>query len=83
MEKMIMTQKLANQLMDTLMCLHLTACRGHNYDINDEFIQECAATYARHKFLELTAEFEKLGKEFEIIDNDTPEYRRSQIHIVH
>jgi len=82
MEKMVMTEKLANTLIDSLMCLYLTAARGNNRDIEDEFVIACASAYAEEKFLALTAEFENDDKKFDIIDTSSPEYLRSQFYIV-
>lgn len=69
-EKMVMTEKLANQLMDTLACVAISATGGAIQDANDHFNQEqmeFAQTYARQAFCDiLEAWEEQMGKEWDI-----------------
>ena len=69
-EKMVMTEKLANQLMDTLACVAISATGGAIQDANGNFNQEqmeFAQTYARQAFCDiLEAWEEQMGKEWDI-----------------
>lgn len=69
-EKMVMTEKLANQLMDTLACVAISATGGAIEDANGNFNQEqmeFAQTYARQTFCDiLEAWEEQMGKEWDI-----------------
>ena len=69
-EKMIMTEKLANQLIDDLVLVALSATGGVIQDSNGNFNQEqidFACEYARQAFSEiLEAWEEKTGKEWGI-----------------
>ena len=69
-EKMVMTEKLANQLMDTLACVAISATGGAIQDANGHFNQEqmeFAQAYARQTFCDiLEAWEEQMGKEWDI-----------------
>lgn len=69
-EKMVMTEKLANQLMDTLACVAISATGGAIEDANGNFNQEqmeFAQAYARQTFCDiLEAWEEQMGKEWNI-----------------
>jgi len=67
MEKMVMTETLANTLMDVLACVALSATGGVDPDnINDEQV-EYAQEYARKTFCELLDAWEEsTGKEWDI-----------------
>ena len=73
---MKMTQKLANDLMDCLTCLAISALDGVRYDENGEpyvpdVLMESATTYARNTFIELTdAIAQNAGEEWEIIPTE-------------
>jgi hypothetical protein len=69
-EKMVMTEKLANQLMDTLMCVAISATGGAIQDTNGHFNQEqmeFAQEYARQAFCDILGAWEEqMGKEWSI-----------------
>lgn len=69
-EKMVMTEKLANQLMDTLMCVAISATGGAIQDANGHFNQEqmeFAQEYARQAFCDILGAWEEqMGKEWNI-----------------
>ena len=67
MEKMVMTEKLANELMDLLACVALSATGGVDPDNIDEEQVEYAQEYAKNTFCELLNAWEELtGKEWDI-----------------
>lgn len=67
MEKMVMTEKLANELMDVLACVALSATGGVDPDNIDEKQVEYAQEYAKNTFCELLDAWEELtGKEWDI-----------------
>ena len=67
MEKMVMTEKLANELMDLLACVALSATGGVDPDNIDEKQVEYAQEYAKNTFCELLDAWEELtGKEWDI-----------------
>ena len=67
MEKMVMTEKLANELMDVLVCVALSATGGVDPDNIDEEQVEYAQEYAKNTFCELLNAWEELtGKEWDI-----------------
>ena len=67
MEKMVMTEKLANELMDVLACVALSATGGVDPDNIDEKQVEYAQEYAKNTFCELLNAWEELtGKEWDI-----------------
>ena len=60
-EKMIMTKKLANQLMDNLMCVAISATSGAIQDSNGHCNQEqmeFAQEYARQAFCDILEAWE-------------------------
>ena len=67
---MIMTEKLANELMDILSCVAISATGGAITDENGNFNQEqliYAEAYAQKTFCELLEAWEELtGKEWKI-----------------
>lgn len=69
---LVMTEKLANQLMDTLTCVYISAMGGVPTDENGEVCMtneqfEAVELYARSKFCEILEEFEEnLGEEWKI-----------------
>lgn len=69
-EKMVMTEKLANQLMDTLACVAISATGGAIEDANGNFNQEqmeFAQAYARQTFCDILETWEEqMGKEWNI-----------------
>ena len=66
MEKMVMTEKLANELMDLLACVALST-GGVDPDNIDEEQVEYAQEYAKNTFCELLNAWEELtGKEWDI-----------------
>lgn len=73
---MKMTSKLANQLMDDLCCVAISANGGVPTDENGECCitdeqLEMASTYAKATFLSLLSAWEKLmGEEWEIGDEE-------------
>lgn len=67
MKKMVMTEKLANELMDLLACVALSATGGVDPDNLDEEQIEYAQEYAKNTFCELLNAWEELtGKEWDI-----------------
>ena len=70
---MKMTQKLANDLMDCLACLAISALGGARIDENGEpyvpdALWDTATNYARNTFIELTDDLAKdIGEEWEVI----------------
>lgn len=67
MEKMVITEKLANELMDVLACVALSATGGVDPDNIDEKQVEYAQEYAKNTFCELLDAWEELtGKEWDI-----------------
>ena len=81
--KMIMTEKLANEIMDNLACLAISAIgtegqikgweKGENEDVpifKEEYTRR-VLTYAREKFVEICAEWEQeMGEDFQVIPNE-------------
>lgn len=73
---MKMTQKLANDLMDCLTCLAISALGGVSIDENGEpYVpdekMEIATTFARDTFIELADDIAKdIGEEWEIIPTE-------------
>lgn len=69
-EQMVMTEKLAYQLMDTLACVAISATGGAIQDANGHFNQEqkeFAQAYARQAFCDiLEAWEEQIGKKWNI-----------------
>lgn len=70
MEKMNMKEKLANQLMDALACVAISATGGIIKDTNGEFNQEqmeFVEKYARKTFCDILESWEEsTGKEWDI-----------------
>lgn len=81
--KMIMTEKLANEIMDNLACLAMSAMgtegqiegwekdEGEDVPIfKEEYIRK-VSNYAREKFVEICAEWEQeMGEDFHITPNE-------------
>ena len=81
--KMTMTEKLANEIMDNLACLAISAMgtegqiEGWEKDegedvpiIKEEYIQR-VLDYSREKFVEICAEWEQeMGEDFRVIPNE-------------
>ena len=69
-EKMVMTKKLANQLLDTLACVAISATGGAIQDANGHFNQEqieFAQEYARQAFYNILDAWEEpMDKEWSI-----------------
>lgn len=69
-EKMVMTEKLANQLMDDLMCVAISATGGAIQDANGHFNQEqmeFAQAYVRQTFCDILEAWEdQMGKKWDI-----------------
>ena len=69
-EQMVMTEKLANQLMDTLACVAISATGGAIQDADGNFNQEqmeFAQAYARQTFCDILETWEEqMGKEWNI-----------------
>ena len=69
-EQMVMTEKLANQLMDTLACVAISATGGAIQDADGNFNQEqmeFAQVYARQTFCDILETWEEqMGKEWNI-----------------
>lgn len=69
-EQMIMTAKLANQLMETLACVAISATGGAIQDANGHYNQEqmeFAQEYAKQTFCDiLEAWEEQMGKQWSI-----------------
>ena len=81
--KMVMTQKLANELMDNLACLAMSALgtdehieswekdREENIPIFEEEYTREVLNYARTKFVEICDEWERqMGESFVVIPNE-------------
>ena len=72
MEKMIMKEKLANQLMDALACVAISATGGIIQNENGDFNQEqmkFAEEYARETFYNILEAWEEsMEKEWEIVE---------------
>lgn len=67
MEKMTMTYKLADELMEALACVALSATGGVNPDNIDEKQMKYAEEYAKDTFCKLLDAWEELtGKEWSI-----------------
>lgn len=67
---MIMTKKLADQLMETLMCVALSATGGVNPENINQNQMEYANEYANATFVNLLEEWEGLtGKKWGIEEN--------------
>lgn len=69
-EKMTMTEKLANQLMNDLVCVAISATGGATQDANGNFDQEqveLAQEYAKQAFLDILKAWEEpMGKKWNI-----------------
>ena len=69
-EKMVMTEKLANQFLDTLTCIAISATGGAIQDTNGHFNQEqieFAQEYARQTFCNILEAWEDaMGKKWSI-----------------
>lgn len=69
-KKMIMTAKLANQLMDTLACVAISATGGAIQDANGHYSQEqmeFAQEYAKETFCAILESWEEqMGKKWDI-----------------
>ena len=69
-EKMIMTKKLADQIMETLACIAISATGGATVTTTGEINIEqlnYAETYAKEAFIELLSYWEEvMGKEWDI-----------------
>ena len=64
---MIMTKKLADQLMETLMCVAISATGGVNPDNIDKKQMEYCEEYAKTTFCDLLEAWEELtGEEWQI-----------------
>lgn len=64
---MIMTKKLADQLMETLMCVAISATGGVDPENIDQRQMEYAESYAKETFCDLLEAWEELtGKEWKI-----------------
>jgi hypothetical protein len=76
---MKMTQKLADELMDCLACLAISALGGVRIDENGkpyvpDVLMDSATAYARNTFIELTDAFaQNTGEEWEIIPTEEEE----------
>ena len=81
--KMIMTEKLANEIMDNLACLAMSAMgtegqiegwekdEGEDVPIFKEEYTRRVLTYAREKFVEICAEWEQeMGEDFHVVPNE-------------
>ena len=81
--KMIMTEKLANEIMDNLACLAISAMgtegqierweKDNDEDVpifKEEYTRR-VLTYAREKFVEICAEWEQeMGEDFRVVPNE-------------
>lgn len=68
---MIMTDKLANSLMDTLRCVAISALGGYPKDGLDLQTQQIVEGYAQKKFCELLVDWEDITEEeWEIIETE-------------
>ena len=69
-ERMIMTGKLANQLMETLACVAISATGGAIQDANGHYSQEqmeFAQEYAKQTFCDILESWEEqMGKQWDI-----------------
>ena len=69
-EKMTMTEKLATQLMNDLVCVAISATGGAIQDANGNFDQEqikLAQEYAKQAFLDILSAWEEpMGKKWNI-----------------
>lgn len=66
-----MTDKLANSVMDSLMCIAISALGGYPKNGLDIQTQKIVAGYAQKKFCELLAEWEDIAEEeWEIIETE-------------
>lgn len=64
---MIMTKNLADQLMETLMCVAISATGGVDPENIDQRQMDYAENYAKETFCDLLEAWEELtGKEWEI-----------------
>ena len=72
MNKMVMTEKLANQLMDCLACVAISATGGIIQNENGDFNQvqmKIAEEYARETFYNILESWEEsIEKEWEIVE---------------
>ena len=81
--KMVMTEKLANEIMDNLACLAISAMgtegqierwekdEGEDVPIFKEEYTRRVLTYAREKFVEICAEWEQeMGEDFRVVPNE-------------
>ena len=81
--EMIMTEKLANEIMDNLACLAISAMgtegqiegwekdNGEDVPIFKEEYTRRVLTYAREKFVEICAEWEQeMGEDFQVVPNE-------------
>ena len=81
--KMVMTEKLANEIMDNLACLAISAMgtegqiegwekdEGEDVPIFKEEYTRKVLTYAREKFVEICAEWEReMGETFQVVPNE-------------
>lgn len=81
--KMVMTEKLANEIMDNLACLAISAMgtegqiegwekdEGEDVPIFKEEYTRKVLTYAREKFVEICDEWEQeMGEAFQVIPNE-------------
>lgn len=81
--KMVMTEKLANEIMDNLACLAINAMgtegqiegwekdNGEDVPIFKEEYTQRVLTYAREKFIEICAEWEQeMGEDFRVVPNE-------------
>ena len=72
MKKMVMTEKLANQLMDCLACVAISATGGIIQNENGDFNQvqmKFAEEYARETFYNILEAWEEsMEKEWEIVE---------------
>lgn len=66
---MIITDKLANRLMDDLLCVAISALGGYPEEGLSLETQKICSKWARTKFLELTDEWQDItGEEWEIYE---------------
>ena len=81
--KMVMTEKLANEIMDNLACLAMSAMgtegqiegwekdEGEDVPIFKKEYTRRVLTYAREKFVEICAEWEQeMGEDFRVVPNE-------------
>ena len=80
---MVMTEKLANEIMDNLACLAISAMgtegqiegwekdNGEDVPVFKEEYTQRVLTYAREKFVEICAEWEEeMGEDFQVVPNE-------------